>query len=158
LPRNVEANSHEITALPALLALRNLQGHVVTINAMGCQVAIVRQSIDQGGEDVLCVQENQPNLDGDCVELCAWLKGPHPLDEEIVLGLDGQVDGGHGRGETRHVWCTTALEGVVSGERWLGLTSLVMGASPRHIGGQDEVNTAIIAARCREPPLLMRSG
>ena len=134
----VDAKSHEITALPALLALLNLEGNVVTIDARGCQVEIARQSIDQGGEYVLSVKENQPNLYEDCVELFAWLKGPHPLDEEIVLGTEEQVDGGHGRVETRHVWCPTALQGVVSGERWPGLTSLVMVESPRHIGGQDE--------------------
>jgi predicted transposase YbfD/YdcC len=88
---------------------------------------------------VLSLQENHPNLSEDCVELFAWLKGPHALDEEIVLGTDTRVDGGHGRVETRHVWCTSALEGVVSGERWPGLTSLVMVESARHIGGQDEV-------------------
>jgi predicted transposase YbfD/YdcC len=112
---------------------------VVTIDAMGCQVEIARQIIDQGGESVLSLPENQPTLYADGVAWFAWLKGPHPLDEEIVLGTAAQVDGGHGRVETRHVWCTTALEGVVSGERGPGLTSLVMVASTRHIGGQDEV-------------------
>ena len=135
----VDAKSNEITALPELLALLNLAGHVVTIDAMGCQVEIARQIIDQEGAYVLSLKENQPNLYEDCVELFAWLKGPHPLDEEVVLGTDVQVDGGHGRVETRQVWCTTALEGVVSGERWPGLTSLVMVESTRHIGGQDEV-------------------
>jgi predicted transposase YbfD/YdcC len=116
----VEAKSNEITALPELLALRNLEGNVVTIDAMGCQVEMARQIIDPGGEYVLSLQEHQPNLSEDCVELFAWRKGPHPLDEEIVVGTDVQVDGGHGRGKTRHVWCPTALEGVVSGERWPG--------------------------------------
>jgi hypothetical protein len=51
--------------------------------------------------------------------------------------MDVQVDGGHGRVETRQVWCPTALEGGVSGERWPGFTSLVMVEFPRHIGGQD---------------------
>jgi predicted transposase YbfD/YdcC len=136
----VAAKSNEITALPALLALLNLKGHVVTIDAMGCQVEIARQIIDQGGEYVLSLKDNQPNLYKDCVELFAWLKGPHSLDEKIVFGTDEQVDGGHGRVETRQVWCTSALEGVVASERWPGLRALVMVASTRHIGGQDEVD------------------
>ena len=85
------------------------------------------------------LQENQPNLYEDGVELFAWLTGPHSLDEEIVLGKDEQVDGGHGRGETRHVWCTSALEGVVSSERWPGLRALVMVEAIRHIDGHDQV-------------------
>jgi predicted transposase YbfD/YdcC len=135
----VDAKSNEITALPELLALLNLAGSVVTIDAMGCQVEIAQQIIDQGGNYVLSLKENQPSLYEDCVELFAWLKGLHALEEEIVLGADAQVDGGHGRVETRQVWCTSALEGVVSCERWPGLTSLVMVESTRHIGGQDEV-------------------
>jgi predicted transposase YbfD/YdcC len=135
----VDAKSNEITALPELLALLNLEGSVVTIDAMGCQVEIARQIIDQGGDYVLSLKENQPSLYADCAELFAWLKGPHPLAEEIVLGSDEQVDGGHGRVETRQVWCTSALDGVVSCERWPGLTSLVMVESTRYIDGVDEV-------------------
>jgi predicted transposase YbfD/YdcC len=71
--------------------------------------------------------------------LFTWLKGPHALDEAIVLGSDEQVDGGHGRVETRKVWCTSALDGVESCERWPGLTSLVMVESTRYIGGQDAI-------------------
>jgi len=59
---NVEAKSTESTARPALLALRNLAGSVVTIAALGGQGEIARQSIAQGGEYVLSVQENQPRL------------------------------------------------------------------------------------------------
>ena len=135
----VDAKSNEITALPELLSMLNLAGNVVTIDAMGCQVEIARQIIDQGGEYVLSLKANQPSLYADCVELFTWLKGPHALDDEIVLGADEQVDGGHGRVETRQVWCTSALEGVVSCERWPGLTSLVMVEATRHIGGHDQV-------------------
>jgi hypothetical protein len=34
------------------------------------------------------------------------------------------------------VWCTSALEGVEAGERWPGLTSLVMVDSTRHLEDQ----------------------
>ena len=49
----------------------NLEGSVVTIDAMGCQVEIARQIIDQGGEYVLSLKENQPSLYIDCEELLA---------------------------------------------------------------------------------------
>jgi hypothetical protein len=38
----VDDKSNEITALPELLALLNLHGSVVTIDAMGCQVELAR--------------------------------------------------------------------------------------------------------------------
>jgi hypothetical protein len=58
----VDTKSNEITALPELLALLNLEGNVVTIDARGCQVEIAQQISDQGGEYVLSLKENQPTL------------------------------------------------------------------------------------------------
>jgi predicted transposase YbfD/YdcC len=135
----VDAKTNEITALPELLRMLNLTGAIVTIDAMGCQVEIARQIAEQGADYVLSFKENQPSLYRDCAELFAWLRGPHPLDQPAVLGYDAQVDGGHGRIETRRVWSTEALAGVVSGERWPGLTSLVMVESIRQLGEQESV-------------------
>jgi len=129
----VDDKSNEITALPELLAMLNLHGSVVTIDAMGCQVEIARQVVDQGGDYVLSLKANQPGLHRDCAELFEWLRGPHPIDEEVVLGYDAQVDGGHGRIETRKVWSTEALAGLEACERWPGLTTLVMVESTREI-------------------------
>jgi predicted transposase YbfD/YdcC len=129
----VDDKSNEITALPELLAMLNLHGSVVTIDAMGCQVELARQIVDQGGDYVLSLKENQPGLPRDCEELFEWLRGPHPMDEEVVLGYDEQVDGGHGRIETRKVWSTEALAGLEACERRPGLTTLVMVESTREI-------------------------
>jgi DDE_Tnp_1-associated/Transposase DDE domain len=74
----VDDTSNEITALPELLALLNLHGSVVTIDAMGCQVEIARQIVDQGGDYVLSLKENQPGLHSECEELFEWLRGPPP--------------------------------------------------------------------------------
>lgn len=135
----VDDKSNEITALPELLALLNLHGSVVTIDAMGCQVEIARQIVAQGGDYVLSLKENQPNLHRECEELFAWLRGPHPVDEEVVLGYDAQVDGGHGRIETRKVWSTEALEGLGACERWPGLTTLVLVESIRQVADQESI-------------------
>jgi predicted transposase YbfD/YdcC len=113
----VDARTNEITALPELLRMLNLAGAVVTIDAMGCQVGIARQIQEQGADYVLSLKENQPSLYRDCVDLFAWLRGPHPLDQPVVFGYDEQVDGGHGRIETRRVWSTEARAGVVACER-----------------------------------------
>jgi hypothetical protein len=75
---------NEITALPKLLALLNLHGRVVTIDAMGGQVEIARQSVDQGGDDVLRLKANQPGLHRACEALFEWLRGPPPKDQAVV--------------------------------------------------------------------------
>jgi predicted transposase YbfD/YdcC len=55
-------HSNEITAIPALLQLLDLRGATVTIDALGCQKAIVGQLRDQGADYVLAVKDNQKNL------------------------------------------------------------------------------------------------
>jgi predicted transposase YbfD/YdcC len=135
----VDAKTNEITALPELLRMLNLAGAVVTIDAMGCQVEIARQIQAQGADYVLSLKENQPGLYRDGEDLFTWLRGSHPLDQPVGCGRAEQVDGGHGRIETRRVWSTEALAGVVSGERWAGLTSLVMVESIRQLGEEESV-------------------
>ena len=57
-----DEKSNEITAIPQLLDLLDLNGCIVTIDAMGCQRKIARE-ITQGGADyVLAVKENQGQL------------------------------------------------------------------------------------------------
>ena len=58
----VDDKSSEITAIPALLALLDITGCIVTIDAMGCQREIAHQIIDQGGDYLLAVKKNQGNL------------------------------------------------------------------------------------------------
>src|SRR6516165_6872536 len=58
----VAAKSNEITAIPALLEMLDIAGALVTIDAMGCQKAIARQIVDQGGDYVLTVKGNQERL------------------------------------------------------------------------------------------------
>ena len=86
---------------------------------------------------MLSLKENQPGLHRECEELFEWLRGPHPKDQAVVLGYDAQVDGGHGRIETREVWSTEALEGLSACERWPGLTTLVLVESTRQVAAED---------------------
>ena len=62
--------SNEITAIPQLLDLLDLQGCIVTIDAMGCQREIAQQIVDGGADYVLAVKENQGQLhEGNCSRL-----------------------------------------------------------------------------------------
>ena len=62
-----EEKSNEITAIPKLLKILALKGCIITIDAMGCQKAISTQIIDQGGDYLLAVKDNQKNL-ADAIE------------------------------------------------------------------------------------------
>ena len=58
----VDAKSNEITAIPQLLQLLDLQECVVTIDAAGCQKEIAAQIVAKDADYVLAVKENQPTL------------------------------------------------------------------------------------------------
>ncbi len=49
----VDKNSTEITAIPALLKVLELNGSIVTIDTMGCQRSIVKSIVEQGGDYVI---------------------------------------------------------------------------------------------------------
>ena len=51
--------SNEITAVPKLLITLELEGCLVTIDAMVCQKEIDREIADQEAEYLLAVKENQ---------------------------------------------------------------------------------------------------
>jgi predicted transposase YbfD/YdcC len=57
-----EEKSNEITAIPELLKLLDLDRCLVTIDAMGCQTAIAEQITEQGGDYLLALKSNQERL------------------------------------------------------------------------------------------------
>ncbi len=63
-----EVKSNEITAIPRLLGRMVLEGAVVTIDAAGCQRAIVQDLRAADADYVLAVKRNQPTLHA---EVCA---------------------------------------------------------------------------------------
>lgn len=67
--RKVHEKSNEITAIPELLAVLDLDGALVSIDAMGCQTAIAAQIVEQQGDYVLALKGNQGSLHEDVVQL-----------------------------------------------------------------------------------------
>jgi predicted transposase YbfD/YdcC len=57
-----EEKSNEITAIPQLLELLDLNGAVVTIDAMGCQQEIAEKIQHVGGDHILALKDNQPSM------------------------------------------------------------------------------------------------
>ena len=60
--------SNEITAIPELLRLVDIQGAIITIDAMGTQKAIAAQIIEQKADYVLALKGNQETLHDAVIE------------------------------------------------------------------------------------------
>ena len=97
----VDEKSNEITAIPKLLALLELKGAIITIDAMGCQKDIAAKVRERGADYLLTVKGNQEHLEEDIVNYFADLdKGSKRNRQQSHARQRSQ---GHGRVETR--WC-----------------------------------------------------
>ena len=129
-----DEKSNEITAIPQLLAMLDLHGAFVTIDAMGCQKEIAEQIRDQGGHYVLAVKENQPRLYEDIDHL--WQEA---LKQELI-GVQHSFakthEIGHGRRETRLCYVFTELESIRDRDWWQDLKSVAVVVSEREVAGR----------------------
>ncbi|MDX1687956.1 MAG: ISAs1 family transposase [Candidatus Promineifilaceae bacterium] len=140
--RKVDDKSNEITAIPELLHLLELNGCVVTIDAMGCQTEIAEQIVEQGADYVLAVKENQPHLLED-MTLFFDLAQQNDF-AKVEHTYHRTVNGGHGRVETRECWAISGQESLdfLRGARnWSGLTTIVMVRARRQIGQERSEET-----------------
>jgi predicted transposase YbfD/YdcC len=135
----VEAKSNEITAIPALLELLDLKGALVTIDALGCQKAIARKIVDQGGHYALAVKDNQEHLLDDIQEVFT-----KALDSDCA-GLEHDTyetrERGHGRDEYRCYTVLHTTEGIRHADDWAGLTTIGMCYSERRL--KDKTSTEV---------------
>ena len=129
----VDDKSNEITAIPALLELLDINGCIVTIDALGCQTEIADQIVDQGGDYLLAVKENQGNLYDD-IALFFDLAQQNEFSK-VNYSYHQTVNGGHGRIEKRQCWAISGEESLSflrTYGQWSGLQTIVMIQSERH--------------------------
>jgi len=118
----VQAKSNEITAIPQLLELLDLQDKIVTIDALGCQKEIAAAIVEQGGDYVLAVKDNQPTLHA---EIQAAFETALEKDDPACRSRTTATQG-HGRAEQRTVWVLPARRLLSQSRVWMGLLSLGM--------------------------------
>lgn len=120
----VDTKSNEITALPQLLDLLDLQDKIVTIDAMGCQTELAQAIVEGGGDYVLAVKGNQPRLHTALQDTFAQAPTPKLRSSRQMTTFEK----GHGRYEQRTVAVVPAREYLSEAQRalWAGVVSLVM--------------------------------
>jgi predicted transposase YbfD/YdcC len=124
--------SNEITAIPPLLRLLELEGALVTIDAMGCQKEIASAVVAQGGDHVRAVKENQPTLYEDVIACFGRAV------EEDFGGLRyaeyAEVEKGHGREEERYYTVNYDPQGLRTGDEWQDLKAIILVSRERRDG------------------------
>lgn len=105
----VDSKSNEIKALPWLLNKLDVCGRTVTIDAMGCQKAVVAQVCEQGGDIVVALKDNQATLHDTVKQRFEDARAMRNVATAAVQPLVGYQchtmgpEKGHGRIESRCV-------------------------------------------------------
>jgi len=129
-----DAKSNEITAIPELLNLLDLQGAVVTIDAGGCHKKIAGGIAERGGDYLLQLKGNQGTLHQETVELFDQC-----LTDDchgIAYSTASTIEKGHGRIEQRKIWATAEVNWFAEKDKWKNLRSLIRVQAQRTIDGQ----------------------
>jgi predicted transposase YbfD/YdcC len=111
----VAAKTNEITEVETVLGAIVLTGRIVTMDALLTQRQVAQTIVAAGGDYVMIVKDNQPQLKAD-IELVFTL--PPAGDRQASVRT---VDLGHGRIETRHL---TTSEALVGYSTWPGLAQV----------------------------------
>lgn len=134
--------SNEITAIPALLYRLDIEGCLITIDAMGCQRALAEQIVEQKGDYCLALKGNQKDLYNTVTAFFTtsrandWHFGEGVLARSIEHFVYQSVEDGHGRRETRRCFVAEAKDAWLTEEQlvnWAGLACVVCVESERTI-------------------------
>ena len=129
-----DEKSNEITAVPELLEKLELKGCIVTLDAMGCQRAIAKQVKEGGGDYVLTVKRNQPEL---AREVRGYFEAASEEDYDCAeIDNEETSEEGHGRIEHRSYFLSTDLSSLSGVAKWSGLKAIGLVQCERHCGGR----------------------
>ena len=133
-----EGKGRELDAIEKLLKLLDVQGSVITIDALGCQKKVIELILQGKADYVLQVKQNQPTL----YQQIKKLMNEMVLEKFVGVehDYDVQSNGDHGRIETRRVYVVWNVKdlGAIAKES-PGLKSLVMVESVREAGDHKSI-------------------
>jgi predicted transposase YbfD/YdcC len=114
---SVPEKTNEITAIPDLLdelaEAKQLEGALVTIDAMGCQVEIADKIVAHKADYLLALKGNQPTLEADVDDYFRTA----PATELVTKTT---IEKGHGRIETRMYAASSHVDWIVSERSYPG--------------------------------------
>lgn len=125
----VTEKSNEITAIPQLLDTLDVEGCIITIDAMGTQIEIVNKIVENNADYILAVKENQKQLLEDLQDELRFSKNTL---------IDETIDIGHGRIETRKCSVVSEFQFIEKTTKWCDLKSIIKIESIREFKNSDK--------------------
>jgi predicted transposase YbfD/YdcC len=132
-----DEKSNEITAIPELIKQLELEGSIVSIDAMGCQKSIAKQIVDKQADYIFSLKGNHSAFHDQ-------IKMFFQDNTNSVAGFDlfQSTDGDHGRIEIRRYCTTDNIDWLQGKEQWAGLKTITMVQRQRHINDKTSTETS----------------
>ena len=138
--RKVDDKTNKIKVIPELLKVLELEGCIVTIDAMGCQKDIARDIQKKKADHILALKENQKEL-YDVVS--GIFEGTEQIAyKQVQHTYIKTTDNKHGRMEIREGWVITDEEWLSLIEQkaeWEGLSSIIKVRRSRKVNGETSI-------------------
>jgi len=129
----VGEKSNEITAIPDLLAMLDIKGALISIDAMGCQKTIAETIVTAQADYVLALKDNHPTL---CEDVKLWLDTENAKSR---LPIYETIDKDHGRIEIRRYSLSAEIDWLTQKPEWAGLQAIGRVESTRIVGDKTSV-------------------
>lgn len=133
----VENKSSEIAAIPKILEEINIQGAIITIDAMGCQKDIAKKICDSGADYILALKGNAGLIYDEVVQYFKEVEeaGYEYFDHTFFF----ENDLGHGRLVSRTVRCVQDVKWLPQLNEWANLKGLIEVISERTEKGKTSI-------------------
>lgn len=128
----VEEKSNEITAIEPLLAMLDIKGKTITIDAMGCQKEIAKHIVNNKANYILAVKDNHKTLHEEIKS--AFKTSP-------IVDVFNTLEKGHGRIEERTCQVITDLRFVDESANWENVHSIICITGQRTTGAKTSTET-----------------
>jgi predicted transposase YbfD/YdcC len=129
--------SNEITALPEVLRLVDIQGAIITIDAIGAQKAIAEQLVDSKADYVPALKANHETLHQAVIDYIEEQAATDFANVPARRHITNEL--GHGREEMRCYVQMPVPETLPGSELWKGLKSIGLVTSVRVRDGQEAI-------------------
>src|SRR6056297_2384457 len=145
--RKIHDKSNEITAIPELLDALQIEGCIVTIDAMGTQKRIADKIVEKQGDYILALKGNQGTLAED---VTLFFEGAEKLQSPTeTIDYYRSFDKDHGRLEIREYWVSDDIEWLSQRQEWKGIRSLCMMRTQREIDGKRSSEKLYYISSCK---------
>lgn len=135
-----EEKSNEITAIPELLKMLEIEGCIVTIDAMGCQKRICETIVDKDADYIFSLKGNQGNLHDD-IQLYFQSQKKNEF-KDVSFDYHETTDAEHGKIEIRKYWTLSDIDWLQRKENWKNLTTICMVERERQFEERTENETS----------------